>query len=222
MKLHWSPRSPFVRKVMIVLNETGLVDRVECRRSVVAFAAAPNPEVLRDNPLGKIPTLVLDDGTALFDSRVICEYLDTLHDGPRLFPFEGEARFRQLRRLALADGTTEILLLWRTERTRPRGGWDVLLSSFEAKVRACFEALEREASGRDANEFGIGDIAVVCALGQMDLRFRDAEWEGRFPALAAWNSELLMRPSVAAVPVRDDADPVAGELSRSPFRFEAA
>lgn len=222
MKLHWSPRSPFVRKVMIVLNETGLVDRVECRRSVVAFAAEPNPEVLRDNPLGKIPTLVLDDGTALFDSRVICEYLDTLHDGPKLFPAEGGARFRQLRRLALADGLTDILLLWRTERTRPQGTWDVLLSSFETKVRACFEALEREASGRDTTEFGIGDIAIVCALGQMGLRFQGAAWQERFPALAAWNRELLARPSVAAVPVHDDAEPVADELSRSPFRFEAA
>src|SRR3546814_15919853 len=92
MKLHWSPRSPFVRKVMITLHEAGLVERVELVRSVVAFAAAPNPEVLADNPLGKIPALILDDGTALFDSRVICEFLDGLHDRARLFPAAGPER----------------------------------------------------------------------------------------------------------------------------------
>ena len=77
MKLHWSPRSPFVRKVMILLHETGLTDRVETVRSVVAMHQT-NPELMRDNPLNKLPTLVLDDGSALFDSPVVCEYLDAI------------------------------------------------------------------------------------------------------------------------------------------------
>ena len=90
MKLHWSPRSPFVRKVMIAAHETGLVDRLTCVRTVVAMTA-PNATLLPDNPLSKIPTLVLDDGSTLYDSGVICEYLDTLHDGPKLFPADSKA-----------------------------------------------------------------------------------------------------------------------------------
>ncbi len=85
MKLYWSSRSPFVRKVMVAAHEVGVAGRIATERVVVS-AAAPNAAVMAVNPLNKIPTLVLEDGTALFDSRVICEYLDTLHDGPRLFP----------------------------------------------------------------------------------------------------------------------------------------
>jgi glutathione S-transferase len=85
MKLHWSPRSPYVRKVMIVAHELGLADRLEIVRTVVG-GTKPHLELMRENPLGKIPTLVLEDGTIIYDSPVVCEYLDTLHDGPKLFP----------------------------------------------------------------------------------------------------------------------------------------
>ena len=84
MKLHWSPRSPYVRKVMVFAHETGLADRLELRRSVVGTAKVCI-ELLPDNPLNKIPTLILDDGSPLYDSLVICEYLDRLHDGRKLF-----------------------------------------------------------------------------------------------------------------------------------------
>lgn len=223
MKLHWSPRSPFVRKVMIVLHETGLAGRVELVRSVVAFAAPPNPAVLADNPLGKIPALVLDDGTALFDSRVICEYLDGLHDGPKLFPAAGPERLRQLRWQALADGLTDILLLWRNERLRRDGPDPVLTAAFEAKVRACFAALEAEAAALGAAGFGIGQAAVVCALGQMEFRFQGSGWQAAHPALAAWHAAIQSRPSVAATAVRDDTPGGAAvDDSRSPFRFTEA
>ena len=85
MKLHWSPRSPFVRKVMIAAHELGLVERIERLRTVVAMRD-PNLDLLADNPLAKIPTLVLEDGTVLFDSLTICEYFDHLAGGGRLFP----------------------------------------------------------------------------------------------------------------------------------------
>src|SRR3974390_2459469 len=91
MKLHWSPRSPFVRKVMIVAHERGLVDRLICVRTIAA-TAKPHPELMKDNPLSKIPTLVLDDGTALYDSPVICEYLDAVDGTPKLFPQQGKPR----------------------------------------------------------------------------------------------------------------------------------
>src|SRR5918911_4567025 len=98
LTLHWSPRSPFVRKVMVAAHELGLADRIERVRTVVRMTARPNPDLLPDNPLGKIPTLVLADGTALFDSVVICEYLDALAGGGILFPSPGRERWTTLSR----------------------------------------------------------------------------------------------------------------------------
>ena len=100
MKLHWSPRSPFVRKVMVFAHETGLVERLTCVRTVVAMKT-PNAALLPDNPLSKIPTLLQDDGAPLYDSAVICEYLDTLHDRTKLFPSQGSVLVRYYR----ADST---------------------------------------------------------------------------------------------------------------------
>src|SRR5262245_47288350 len=119
MKLHWSPRSPFVRKVMIVAHELGLVDRLNCVRTVAA-TTRPHPELMLDNPLSKIPTLVLDDGAVLYGSRVICEYLDGLHTGRKLFPTDTKARMTALRRQSLGDGALDFLLLLRNERERVR------------------------------------------------------------------------------------------------------
>src|SRR5947209_7321911 len=99
MKLHWSPRSPFVRKVMIVVHELGLADRITCVRTVAA-TTRPHLELMAENPLSKIPTLVLDDGTVLYDSPVICEYLDNLHTGRKLVPAELGPRMTALRRQA--------------------------------------------------------------------------------------------------------------------------
>lgn len=205
---------------MIVLYETGLLDRVTCIRTVVAMTAPPPPELLGDNPIGKIPTLVLDDGRSLFDSRVIAEYLDDLHDGPKLFPEETAARFKQLRWMSLADGLTDVLLLWRNELLRPEGAQHpVLLSAFEIKARAALAALEREADDLRAAPFGIGHIAVVCMLGQMDLRFGDSGWRAAHPRLAAWFEEMCARPSVAATAIVDDLQPTTGTPPRPPVVF---
>lgn len=207
MKLHWSPRSPFVRKVMIVLNETGLRDRVECVRSTVAFAAPPNEVVLADNPLGKIPTLVLDGGIAIFDSTVICEYLDGLHAGRKFFPEDPDQRLKQLRWQALGDGMTDMLLLWRTELTRSSGPDDVIVAAFERKLRAVMARLEVEAGELMATPLGIGQTAIVCALGQLDFRFIDNRWQQAFPSLAVWHETMLNRPSIQSTIPRDDPSP---------------
>ena len=97
MKLHWSPRSPFVRKVMIAAYELGLADRIACVRTVVA-TTRPHAPLMEENPLSKIPTLILDDGTVLYDSPVICEYLDSLHSGRKLVPRDGKERMASSRR----------------------------------------------------------------------------------------------------------------------------
>ncbi|MEJ8474220.1 glutathione S-transferase [Roseibium algae] len=218
MKLHWSPRSPFVRKVMIVLHETDQLSEVNCERSLVAVHLPPNPDVIADNPLGKIPTLILNDGTALFDSRVICEVLD-LKAGTELFPSHPPSRIPHLRWQALADGLTDILLLWRTELTRETGQWDAVTSGWLIKVREAMAALEREAEALSDTPFGIGHIAVICALGQLDFRWPDCAWRDHFPALAKLENNLSQRPSTRATAVTDDQAPGANDVTASQLTF---
>jgi glutathione S-transferase len=204
MKLHWSPRSPFVRKVMVLLHETGLTDKVDLVRSVVAMHAT-NAELMRDNPLNKLPTLVLDDGSALFDSPVVCEYLDTQHGGARMFPANGPARFAALRWQALGDGLLDLLVLWRNELNRPQ---DVQSkphrAAFEAKAEAALDRLEAEAATLEATPFGIGHIAVGCALSYVDFRFPERDWRAGRPAITAWHNAFAARPSVVATEPVDE------------------
>jgi glutathione S-transferase len=203
MKLHWSPRSPFVRKVMIAAHEMGLSERFDRVRSVAA-ATKPHIELMKDNPLSKIPTMVMDDGSPLFDSRVICEYLDTLHGGPRLFPANLAERFVALRRQALGDGMLDLLILWRGERERQHPS-EVLISSWTVRTDACLAVLEREADAIAASPFSIGHVAVGCALGYMDFRFAMFPWREKHPKIAAWHAAFNARPSVQANPVVDDS-----------------
>ena len=219
MTLHWSPRSPYVRKVMITLHETGLLPEVALQRSVVALHLPPNAAVLADNPLGKIPALVTGDGPALFDSRVICEYLD-LRAQAGLFPAEPAARLRQLRWQAMGDGLLEMLLLWRTELLREVGPWQGITSGWQAKVQATMTALETEAQDLAGAPFGIGQIALVCALGQLDFRWNDADWRTHFPQLAGVAAAWQARHSVSATMVQDD-QPDAVDVTAGQLRFSA-
>ncbi len=141
MKLHWSPRSPFVRKVMIVAHELGLVDRITCIRTVAA-TTKPHAVLMDDNPLSKIPTLLLDDGTVLYDSRVVCEYLDGLHGGYTFFPADTKVRMVALRRQALGDGCLDFLLLLRNERERAQPS-EAHLAAYTTKKHGVLKALER-------------------------------------------------------------------------------
>jgi glutathione S-transferase len=196
MKLRWSPRSPYVRKVMMFAHETGLADRLELVRSVVAMSK-PNHDVLRDNPLGRIPTLATDDGTILFDSIVICEYLDSLHAGPKLFPPSGPGRWQALRWHALGDGMLDTLIIFRNEREQPPAqqnpDW---LANFGLKITTSLDAIERETGELDGSPFGIGHVALACALGYLDFRFADLGWRHGHPRAAGWYETVSQRPSV--------------------------
>jgi glutathione S-transferase len=203
MKLHWSPRSPFVRKVMIAVHELGLADRITCVRTVVA-TTRPHLELMTENPLSKIPTFVLDDGTVLYDSPVVCEYLDTLHAGPKLIPTELAPRMTALRRQALGDGFLDFLLLLRNERERAHPS-DVHLSTFTTKRTAVLAALEQEAADLARTPFGIGHIAIGCALSYLDFRFSQDDWRTPHPAIARWHREFAARPSVQATEPIDDS-----------------
>ena len=192
LRLHWSPKSPYVRKVMICAHELGLADRLELVRSVAAMLK-PNARLMQDNPLSKIPTLVLDDGFALFDSAVICEYLNDLVDGP-LFPRQASDKWQALRWHAFGDGLLDALILWRNERER-----DVplqpLVEAFELKTQACLKQLDDEAQALAEMPLSIGHVAVACALGYLDYRFGALGWRGHAPRLAEWFADVGTRPS---------------------------
>ena len=203
MKLHWSPRSPFVRKVMIVAHERGIADRLHCVRTV-AEMTTPHAELMKDNPLSKIPTLVLDDGLALYDSPVICEYLDALDGDPKLFPQHGRARIVALRRQALGDGLLDLLVLARNERMRAQPS-QAHLASAAARTAATLDHLEREAEALATSPLGVGHIAIGCALSYLDFRFAGQDWRRGRPRLANWHTSFVARPSVQATTPVDDS-----------------
>jgi glutathione S-transferase len=203
MKLHWSPRSPFVRKVMVVVHELGLADRVTCVRTVAA-STKPHAELMQDNPLSKIPTLVLDDGTVIYDSPVICQYLDSLDPVPKLHPIEPKARLVALRRQALGDGFLDMLVLLRDERLRANPS-EVHKASAAVRKAAVLKSLDQEAENLAATPFGIGHIAIGCALSYLDFRYADEDWRKGHPRIAGWHATFAARPSVRATKPVDDA-----------------
>ena len=203
MKLHWSPRSPYVRKVMVAAHELGLADRLTCVRSVAAMAV-PNPAIMADNPLSKIPALVLDGGQVLIDSDVIVEYLDNLAGGGRLLPARGPARWEALSRQALASGLLDLLILWRNEREKPQAqqtqAW---LDAFGVKVRATVDRCERDVPRFEAKPFDVGHVALGCALSYADFRFAGLGWRDGRPALVAWQAAFAARPAAVATELVD-------------------
>lgn len=195
MQLHWSPRSPYVRKVMIAAHELGIVDQMTLVRSVAAMLK-PNLELMELNPLSKIPTLVLDDGSTLWDSVVICEYLNASKGGS-LFPVASGTRWQALRWHALGDGMLDALILWRNERER-EVPLPALITAFELKINKAIALLDAETSALSENTFGIGHIALVSALSYIDFRFSSLQWQQRAPRLANWFATQQQRNSVRA------------------------
>lgn len=207
MKLHWSPRSPFVRKVMIVLYETKQAGDVQYMRNPVAMNA-PNAAVMADNPLGKIPTLVLDNGETLFDSHVIAEYFDRRHNGPKLFPTEQSAYFRALTWQAMGDGLLEILLLWRNWASEPGvdalAGTDAYTRAFLLKTKTTLDHLESIADELSAAPFNIGHVTIGTLLSYLNFRWADLDWRATHPRLATWHERFEERSSVIATRISND------------------
>ncbi len=198
MKLHWSPRSPFVRKVMVFAHETGLAGRIETVSTLVSSSTA-NRELMRVNPLGKIPTLITDDGKVLFDSSVICEYLDSLHGGEKLHPQSPEKRWQALRWHALGDNMLDNLILWRGELLRPKPQQSPeILAAFDAKIRACLDLLDSEAATLGKASLSIGHVAIGVALGYLDFRFPQLGWRDGRSQLTGWHESFARRPSYQA------------------------
>jgi glutathione S-transferase len=188
---------------MVVAHETGIADRLEI---VPTVTSDPGSGLANDNPLGKIPALITAESDTIFDSPVVCEYLDSLHDGAKLFPPTGPVRWTALRRQALADGLLDAALLRRYESMRPANeqspGWDAKQKTIIGRALDVLEA-EADRFGDPAGPVDIGLIAIGCALGYLDFRFARDEWRYGRPKLARWFDGFAKRPSMAATTPKD-------------------
>ena len=198
MKLYYSPASPYARKVLVMAHEIGLIDQIE----VVGANPFEDESLRKTNPLGKVPALETGDGPALFDSPVICDYLDSLHSGAKMVPLEGADRFRCLRQHAIAQGITDAALLARQQVMRsakldqplPEDWW--IKRQYDT-VFAGMDQLEAEAAVLQG-PVDLGRIATACALAYWDFRFADHPWRDGRPKLTAWLAEFEQRPSMVA------------------------
>lgn len=199
LKLLYAPTSPYVRKVMVCAHLTGLADRIEWLDSA-AHPVRRDDRIAAHNPLGKVPTLILEDGTALYDSRVICEFLADLGASVDLFPAPGPRRWQALTRQALGDGLLDAALLARYEHTaRPaQWQWPAWREAQLAKVAACLGAIEACAPTLATRAPGIGEVTLGCALGYLDFRFPELDWRARHPATARWQTAFADLPAMRA------------------------
>jgi glutathione S-transferase len=190
VRLFYAAASPFARKCRVVIRERGITGVEEIKADPLA-----SPEALvRANPLSQIPTLVLDDGSGLFDSPVICAFLDTMGPDPALSP---AADFDVQRRQALGDGIAELALKLRYEQVRAENERSPgALARWRAGVNRGLDAAEAEY--RPEDRFDIGEIALYCALSYLDLRHDDMAWRDGRPKLNAFAARLEQRPSFVA------------------------
>lgn len=199
MKLYYQTHSPFARKVLVFAHEAGLVQRIE----VIHQETSPtrrNDTVFAENPLGKVPVLIRPGLSPLFDSDVICAYLDTLNPEGRLIPLEGEARWSALRLQAMAQGICEagIALRWETVRRPAELRYPPLQEGYAQKLIASYDWLE---SGLDtAAPLDLGQIALATALDWIEFRELPSFRQDR-PRLAAWFTAFAERPSMQATPL---------------------
>jgi glutathione S-transferase len=198
MKLYYSGASPFVRKVMVTAIEAGLDKKIEKVPTAVS-PVSPNKDLAKDNPLMKVPTLVTDDGTALFDSYVICEYLDSKNKGTKLLPASGKARWQVLALHAVANGVTEAGLLARYEEVlrKPELRNNEWVQGQIAKINNGLDQLEKSPkllSGR----INLAQIAAACAIGWLEFRKPAGDIRPGRPKLMAWYDKFAQRPSMQA------------------------
>ena len=199
MKLLYQTHSPYARKALVLAHEVGIADRIE----VVHHETSPtlrNEEVYAQNPLGKVPVLIRPGLPPIFDSDVICAYLDTLHTGRRLIPPEGEARWQALRLQALSQALAEAggVIRWETTRRPEHLRYPPLRDGYVGKLIASYDWLEKELD--IGSPIHIGHIALATSLSWLEFRalptFRDKR-----PRLTAWFDEFEARPSMRATPM---------------------
>ncbi len=196
MKLWYSAASPFVRKVLVLAHETGLSDQISLQ-TVATTAISPDDELVKENPLGKIPVLVTEEGMSIFDSSVICEYLDGLHDGEKMIPLSGEERFHALVTQSMGNGVLEAAVLVRYEQAlRPEEKrWDEWVDGQFAKISQTLDVLESWGPAR-IQKIHVGTITVACALAYLDFRFPAFDWRKGHPVLTQMDATFSQRQSM--------------------------
>lgn len=199
MKLLFAPTSPFVRKVMVCAHLGQQADQIELLDSA-AHPVRRDARIAAHNPLAKVPTLILDDGQALYDSRVICEYLASQGSAPYIFPTQGAARWTALTRQALGDGLLDAALAARYELTaRPEHAqWPTWREALLTKVTAGVAAIDAIAHELALEQPGIGEITLGCALGYLDFRFPELDWRAQHGHAARWNEAFQRLPALQA------------------------
>jgi len=197
MTLYYNTASPFARKVLVLLHETGQTARVELK-PVTVTPVAPDAAVCHENPCGKIPALCLADNNVIHDSRVILDYLDHQHVGNPLIPHDGSGRWRRLTLASLADAVLDAALLMRYETfLRPEEKrWGEWMDSQGEKIARSLAYFEAEAVTELSSNFDIASISVACALGYLDFRQPNLGWRSSYPRLASWYYEVSQRPSM--------------------------
>ena len=190
MKLNFSKTSPFVRKVMVCAHEKGLADKIELIDEHQDLALA--------NPLSKVPALVTDEGQAIYDSLVICDYIDGLSPTPVLIPRESTSRIAVLTSHALSNGVMDAAVATVMEGRRPDDKqWDDFKARQLGKIERSLDVLEAEVVDY-GNRVDLSTISTGAMLGYLDLRMPTLAWRDRCPALASWYAEFAARPSMQA------------------------
>ncbi len=195
MRLYFSTGSPFARKCRVVVREKGLLDRVE--DVPMAFPYKEGAEFLAANPIGQVPALIADDGLAMTNSPVICAYLDSIGEGPRLLPAEGPEHWRVRRMETLADGILEMTVKLVLESRRPEAQQSATWSGYwnDGLLRGLDQA---EAQAPDSASLDLGKIALAAAALYVDFRRPDLDWRSSRPRLAAFADAMDQRPSFAS------------------------
>ncbi len=198
MKLFYSATSPYVRKVLAAAITRGIEGRIAL---LPTNPHVSPPELVQANPLSKVPCLVTEDGLSLFDSPVICEYLDTVGEALPLYPAHGALRWRALRLQALADGMMDAAVGRRMEMGRPaEAAREAVMLRARDAVRRALDLLEADPPHRLAD---IGSLSVGCALGYLDFRFAAEPWRQERPKLAAWADQFSQEPGLARTVPKD-------------------
>lgn len=199
MQLRFSPTSPFVRKVRIAAIEAGVEDQIE---HITTDPWSPETDLRQTNPLSKVPCLITDDGDPVYDSPVICEYLDSLNTGPKMFPEDPAIRFKTLTLAAAADGMTDagVLHLVESVRRPKEFVWDWWNERQRTTMKTAMSVLNAAAPSMATTDgpITIAEITAGSGLGWVDLRFPDFGWRDDNPALATWFGKISERPSFKA------------------------
>lgn len=197
MKLHHNPASPFVRMVTVTAREAGIADQIEEVSTGVFVPIEAHGAVVAASPLGKIPTLVLDDGMALYDSRVICEYLLTLAPQSGLMPADGPAKWQCHTLFALAQGFADAAVNLRYEMgMRPADmQWPEWIDAQQERIERSLDAVEHDRLAELA-DVTLGTIGVAVCLGYLDFRYPDLDWRDGRPGITEFYAAFSQRPSM--------------------------